>query len=192
MRASITLLLLVSLTARAPQAQSAQAQTAQAQTAETPEQVTDRFITALRTGDWKGMASLMHQNALKEMRNLLAGVFEAPNAGPIRQQLLGVTTAEQSKALSDTAVFASLMRMTMQDADVAELLKSAKVQVLGHVNEGADTVHVVYRMAMSVNGIPISKMDVMSLARSPVGWRGLLKGDVSALAAGMRAALQSQ
>jgi len=67
MRASITLLLLVSLTARAPQAQSAQAQAA-----ETPEQVTDRFITAMRTGDWKGMASLMHQNALKEMRNLLA------------------------------------------------------------------------------------------------------------------------
>jgi hypothetical protein len=187
MRACIVVLLLVALSARA-----SQAQTVQAQTAETPEQVTDRFITAMRTGDWKGMASLMHQNALKEMRNLLAGVFEAPNAGPIRQQLLGVTTVEQSKALSDTAVFASLMRMTMQDADVAELLKSAKVQVLGHVNEGADTVHVVYRMAMSVNGIPISKMDVMSLARSPVGWRGLLKGDVSALAAGMRAALQSQ
>jgi hypothetical protein len=188
MRVSVAVLSLVVLTARTPQAQ----QTAPAQIAETPEQVTDRFVAAMRTGDWNGMASLMHQNALKEMRQLLAGVFEAPNAGPIRQQLLGVTTVEQTKALSDTAVFASLMRMTMQDADVAELLKSAKVQVLGHVNEGADTVHVVYRMAMTVNGIPITKMDVMSLARSPVGWRGLLKGDVSALAAGMRQALQSQ
>src|SRR5438876_8667692 len=72
MRACITVLLLVSLTARAPQAQSAQAQTA-----ETPEQVTDRFIAAMRTGDWNGMASLMHQNALKEMRQLLAGVFRS-------------------------------------------------------------------------------------------------------------------
>ena len=192
MRTCIAVVLLVALTARAPLAQAIPAQTAPAQTAETPEQVTERFVAAMRAADWNGMASLMHQNALKEMRQLLAGVFEAPNAGQIRQQLLGVTTVQQAQALSDTAVFASLMRMTTQDADVAELLRSAKVQVLGHVNEGADTVHVVYRMAMTINGIPITKMDVMSLARSPVGWRGLLKGDVTALAAGIRAAAQSQ
>ena len=194
MRACMAVVLLTALTARAPQAQATPAQTgpAQAQTVETPEQVTERFVAAMRAADWNGMASLMHQNALKEMRQLLSGVFEAPNAGQIRQQLLGVTTVQQAQALSDTTVFASLMRMTTQDADVAELLRSAKVQVLGHVNEGADTVHVVYRMAMTINGIPITKMDVMSLARSPVGWRGLLKGDVTALAAGIRAAMPSQ
>src|SRR5213594_2183319 len=192
MRTCIAVLLLVALTARAPLAQAIPAQTAPAQTAETPEQVTERFVAAMRAADWNGMAALMHQNALKEMRQLLAGVFESPNGGPIRQQLLGVTTVQQAQALSDTAVFAALMRTTTQDADVAELLKSAKVKVLGHVNEGSDTVHVVYRMAMTINGIPITKMDVMSLARSPVGWRGLLKGDVSALAAGIRAAMQSQ
>jgi len=194
MRACMAVVLLTALTARAPQAQATPAQTgpAQAQTVETPEQVTERFVAAMRAADWNGMAALMHQNALKEMRQLLSGVFEAPNGAQIRQQLLGVTTVQQAQALSDTAVFASLMRMTTQDADVAELLRSAKVQVLGHVNEGADTVHVVYRMAMTINGIPITKMDVMSLARSPVGWRGLLKGDVTALAAGIRAAMPSQ
>ena len=194
MRACMAVVLLTALTARAPQAQATPAQTgpAQAQTVETPEQVTERFVAAMRAADWNGMASLMHQNALKEMRQLLSGVFEAPNGAQIRQQLLGVTTVQQAQALSDTTVFASLMRMTTQDADVAELLRSAKVQVLGHVNEGADTVHVVYRMAMTINGIPITKMDVMSLARSPVGWRGLLKGDVTALAAGIRAAIPSQ
>jgi len=194
MRACMAVVLLTALTARAPHAQATPAQTgpAQAQTVETPEQVTERFVAAMRAADWNGMASLMHQNALKEMRQLLSGVFEAPNGAQIRQQLLGVTTVQQAQALSDTTVFASLMRMTTQDADVAELLRSAKVQVLGHVNEGADTVHVVYRMAMTINGIPITKMDVMSLARSPVGWRGLLKGDVTALAAGIRAAMPSQ
>lgn len=188
MRICIAVVVLMALTARVPRAQ----QTAPAPTAETPEQVTDRFIAAMRAADWQGMAALMHQNALKEMRQLLAGVFEAPNAAEIRQQLLGVTTVQQAKAMSDTAVFAALMRLTTQDADVAALLKSAKVQVLGHVNEGPDTAHVVYRMAMTINGIPITKMDVMSLARSPVGWRGLLKGDVTALAAGIRAAMESQ
>ena len=192
MRTCIAVLLLVALPTRAPQAQATKAPTTPAQSAETPEQITDRFIAAMRAADWNGMAALMHQNALKEMRQLLAGVFEAPNAGQFRQQLLGVSTVQQAQALSDTAVFAALMRMSTQDADVAELLKTAKVQVLGHVNEGADTVHVVYRMAMTINGIPITKMDVMSLARSPVGWRSLLKGDVTALAAGIRASMQSQ
>jgi hypothetical protein len=188
MRICIAVVVLIALTVRVQHAQ----QTAPAPTAETPEQVTDRFIAAMRAADWQGMAALMHQNALKEMRQLLAGVFEAPNAAEIRQQLLGATTVQQAKAMSDTAVFAALMRLTTQDADVAALLKSAKVQVLGHVNEGPDTAHVVYRMAMTINGIPITKMDVMSLARSPVGWRGLLKGDVTALAAGIRAAMESQ
>ena len=181
---------LVALTARAPHAQTVSAASVQA--AETPEQVTDRFLAAMRAADWQGMAALMHPNALKETRQLLAGVFEAPNAGEFRQQLLGVTTVEQAKAMSDTAVFAALMRLTTQDENVAALLKTATVQVIGHVNEGSDTAHVVYRMAMTINGIPITKMDVMSLARSPVGWRGLLKGDVAALAAGIRAAMDRQ
>lgn len=192
MRACMAVVLLTALTAGALQAQAANPQTPPAQTAETPEQVTERFIAAMRAADWNGMAALMHQNALKEMRQFLGALLEAPDAGQMRQQLLGVSTVQQAQALSDTAVFAALMRTTTQEADVAELMKTAKVQVLGHVNEGPDTVHVVYRMALTINGIPITKMDVMSLARSPVGWRGLLKGDVSALAAGIRAAMQSQ
>lgn len=181
MRTSIAVLLLAALAA-AP---------SHAQIAETPEQVTERFVAAMRTGDWQGMASLMHRNALSEMRQLLAAVFEAPKADVIRQQLLGVSTVAEAQALSDTAVFASLMRMTTQQAGLAEVLASAKVQVLGHVSEGKDTMHVVYRLAMTIDGISISKMDVMSLARSPVGWRGLLKGEVSALAAGLRAAMMA-
>src|SRR3989441_7256973 len=137
MCACMAVVLLTALTARAPQAQATPAQTgpAQAQTVETPEQVTERFVAAMRAADWNGMASLMHQNALKEMRQLLSGVFEAPNGAQIRQQLLGVTTVQQAQALSDTAVFASLMRMTTQDADVAELLRSAKDLHLGARSE---------------------------------------------------------
>ena len=182
MRPTIGVLLLFALVAGS----------SRAQVNETPEQVTDRFIAAMRAGDWERMASLMHPNALQEMRHLLAALFEAPNADQFRQQLLGVSTVATARALSDTAVFSSLMRTTSQQADLANALKSAQVQILGRVNEGADTTHVVYRMAMTINGIAITRMDVMSLARSPFGWRGLLKGDVSGLAAGIRAAIERQ
>jgi hypothetical protein len=75
---------------------------------------------------------------------------------------------------------------------MAEALRSARIQMLGHVNEGGDTTHVVYRMALTIDSIPITRMDVMTLARSPQGWRGLLKGDVSALAARIRAAIEQE
>jgi hypothetical protein len=182
MRTSVTVFLLL----------AAGAGSAPAQVGETPEQVTDRFIAAMRAGDWHGMASLMHPAALREMRELMGALFEAPDADQIRQQLLGVSTAADARALSDTAVFASVMRSTTKDPTLGELLKSAHVTVLGRVNEGADTTHVVYRMAMTIEGISITRMDVMSLARSPRGWRGLLKGDVSALAAAIRAAIERQ
>jgi glycerol-3-phosphate dehydrogenase len=149
-------------------------------------------MEAMRAADWHGMAALMHPDALREMRRLLDALFEAPNADAFREQLLGVKTVAEAKMLSDTAVFASLMRATSQQAGMAEALRSATIQVLGHVNEGADTTHVVYRMALTIDSIPITRMDVMTLARSPQGWRGLLKGDVSALAARIRAAIEQE
>ncbi|MGH7531461.1 MAG: hypothetical protein ACREMN_13855 [Gemmatimonadales bacterium] len=160
---------------------------------ETPEQVANRFVDAMRASDWNGMAALMHADALREMRGLFTPLIEAPDAGPLRQQLLGVGTVDEAKQLSDTAVFAALMRTLMQqEAGLAEVLRTATVQMIGHIDEGADTTHVVYRMAMTIEGIALTQMDVMSLSRSPVGWRGLLKGDVSALAAGIRAAIEGR
>jgi hypothetical protein len=156
-----------------------------------PQQVTSRFVAAMRAGDWHGMAVLMHPDALRQMRELLAALFEAPNADDVRQQLLGVTTLAEARAMSDTAVFAAVMRvMGERDAGLAAVLRSAQVEILGRVDEGRDTTHVVYRMAMTVEGTPITRMDVMTLARSPDGWRGLLKGDLSALGAAVRAAVQ--
>ena len=156
-----------------------------------PQQVTSRFVAAMRAGDWNGMAVLMHPDALRQMRQLLAALFEAPNADEMRQQLLGVTTLAEARAMSDTAVFAAVMRvMGERDPGLAAVLRSAQVEILGRVDEGRDTTHVVYRMAMTIEGTPITRMDVMTLARSPHGWRGLLKGDLTALGAAVRAAVQ--
>jgi hypothetical protein len=160
---------------------------------ESPQQVATRFVEAMRSGDWNGMATLMHPGALRQMRDILGVLLDAPNADDVRQQLLGVTTIVEARALSDTALFAALMRATMQrDASLADVLKSSQVEFLGQVDEGSDTTHVVYRMAMTIEGTPITRMDVMSLARSPHGWRGLLKGDISALGAALRAAVQKR
>lgn len=159
---------------------------------ESAQQVTMRFIEAMRASDWKKAAALMHPAALHELREFFSVLFEAPNADPIRRELLGVSSAAEAKALSDTAMFESLLRLSARSPELGDAVRAAKVQILGQVNEGPDTTHVVYRMQMTLEGTPVKTMDVFSLARSPAGWRGLLKGDMAAFAAAIRAAIQRE
>jgi hypothetical protein len=163
---------------------------ATAQAVETPEQVAGQFVDAMRAGNWGGMAHWMHPDALHQMRSLLQPLFESNEADDVRQQILGNPSKTDATAMSDSAVFAALMQiMIQQEPSVVTALRSAQVQMLGHVAEGQDTVHVVYRMTMTIEGLTISRMDVFSLAHAPAGWRGLLKGDFSALASAIRAAI---
>lgn len=159
---------------------------------ESAQQVTMRFIDAMRANDWKSLAALMHPAALSQMREFLSVLLEAPNADPIRRELLGVSSAAEAKALSDTAMFESLLRVTAKSPELGDAFRSAKAQILGQVNEGPDTAHVVYRMQIILEGTPVTTMDVISLGRSPAGWRGLLKGDMAAFAAAIRAAIQRE
>jgi hypothetical protein len=162
---------------------------------ETPEQVTDQIITAMRNKDWAGVARLMHPEALKELRSLFDLILESqdPDDSEVRQQLFGVRTVEEAKALSDTEIFTNLMRGVLaQQGGLGDVLATAEVKILGHVQESADTVHVVYRMNMTVEEISISMMDVASMTRFGNTWRGLLKGDMRAMAAGMRQALMNR
>lgn len=167
-----------------PQSAAATADTESAQ------QVTMHFIDAMRANDWNGVAKLMHPDALHQLREFFSVLFESPDAEPIRRELLGVSTIVEARAMSDTALFVSLLRMSTRSPEMSDVFKSAKVQILGQVNEGRDTTHVVYRMQMTLEGTPVTTMDVFSLARSPAGWRGLLKGDMAAVAAAIRAAVQ--
>ena len=159
---------------------------------ESAQQVTMRFIDAMRANDWKAVAALMHPGALRQLREFFSVLFEAPNADPIRRELLGVSSAAEAKALSDTAMFESLLRVSAKSPELADAFRTATVQILGQVNEGPDTAHVVYRMQITLEGTPVTTMDVFSLARSPAGWRGLLKGDMAAFAAAIRAAVQRE
>jgi hypothetical protein len=158
-----------------------------------PESVTVQFMESMRNGDWQGMARLMHPAALHQLKDLLDPVMSAPGVDDMREQVLGVRSAAAAKAMSDTAVFVALMKTMMgSDPMLVTVMKTARVQVIGHLNEGADTVHVVYRLMIQIDSMPITRLDVASFARSPLGWRGLLKGDMTALAAQLKRMVPAQ
>ena len=100
---------------------------------------------------------------------------------------MGVHSQKEAQALSDPAFFAAFISHALHSkADVMEILRDSKIQVIGHVPEGSDTVHIVYRLDWEKNGVGVSKMDVFSMQRMGNTWRGLLSGDFRMLGAMLR------
>ena len=159
---------------------------------ETPEAVVQQIMAATRAGDWGRMTQLMHPAALHQMLTLLDPILTTDGAelDTARHMIFGFPTRSAATAATDSAVMVGLLRFSMsQQPGVAEVLRSATYQPLGDVREGKDTVHVVGRVFMTVNGSAISQLEVTSLARSGTTWRALLKGDWTQMASRLRQAL---
>ena len=103
-------------------------------------------------------------------------------------------TADQEEVanLTDAQLFAALMRRVLAGEEVAaELMKSATVEVVGTVREGADTVHVVSRIRMTLGEASFGSLQVGSALRDGAVWRGLLSGEVTGLAAMLQQAIDA-
>ncbi len=168
-----------------------------------PEQVAREAYRRMQTADWVAAAETFDPAALKRFRELLLPVLDAvgvsgkdPPAGKKQDSasagalMLWVlfapaTSVEEIKALSDREVFARIMANTMS-------LASAKLEgqdVIGSVAEGSDMVHVVTRNVAKVETMTMTKVEAITLHRTPQGWRLALTGDLEGLAETLQASI---
>lgn len=168
-----------------------------------PEQVAREAYRRMQTADWVAAAETFDPAALKRFRELLLPVLDAvgvsgkdPPAGKKQDSasagalMLWVlfapaTSVEEIKALSDREVFARIMANTMS-------LASAKLEgqdVIGSVAEGNDMVHVVTRNVAKVETMTMTKVEAITLHRTPQGWRLALTGDLEGLAETLQASI---
>ena len=169
-RPALIVAALVMLAARAAQAQA------------TPEDVARRYYETFRSSDWAANASMMHPEALAQFKGIftqLADLADADSSVADLQQMFGVATGAELKALPDGQVYARFLSNILgQQEELRQILASSSVEVLGHVPEGADRAHVVYRMTMGFMGSSMTQMQVMSLKKEGGEWRVLLTGDM--------------
>jgi len=145
--------------------------------------VAGSYVDAMRASDFDGMAALMHPASLAELRDIFSPVL-ASEAGPGIISAIGLPPPDQLASMSDSEFFAAFMRAIVSgDSTMADALRQSQADLLGSVPEGDDTVHVVYRMRMKIEGVEVSEMEVLSLGRWENTWRGLLAGDLAGLAA---------
>ena len=163
-----------------------------AQDTSTPEASTAAAMEFMRNSDWSGMAELMHPDALTELHDLFLPILQHPNMEEFRVEIFGLSTPEDAAELSGSDLFQKIVDLTMSsEPDLADVMSTATIDVIGHVMEGA-TAHVVYRMNMTVEEISISQMAVSSLREVDGRWLALLTADLRGMIVGMQQMLNEQ
>lgn len=172
----------LAVTALAPATRSAQvlAQTA----TESPETVTRQYGAAMRANDWVGTAELMHPDALAKFRRLFLPLVHADSTGRLCRRLFAASSTAELAALPDAELFARFFRTLVADGpELSSMFAGADLVPVGHVLEGHDIAHVVFRMRVAADGVTLTKVQAVSLRRVGTTWRVLLSGDFEGLAA---------
>jgi hypothetical protein len=173
---------------------------------DTPEAVAKAYMEATRAGDTAKCASLMHPEALKQIRGLFGPIISEVKTEKDRQDIesiLGVKDRTEFDKLSDEELWARFYSLLYKvSPEMKKALNAFSFEIVGQVQQSPDLVHVVYRMHMKIEApqlkdpISFTKLDVMSLRRSESSWRVELKGDlqgiIQAMAAGMASAAEEK
>ena len=153
---------------------------------ETPEAVTRQFAAAMRAGDWVGTAELMHPDALRQFRRMFLPILAADSTGRFCQRLFAASSMAELTGLRDDELFARFFRtLVTSEPEMSGMFAGEELVPIGHVLEGPDVAHVVFRMKIAADGVTMTKVQAMSLRRVGPTWRVLLSGEFEGLAAAL-------
>lgn len=148
----------------------------------TPESAAKLYGDALRTGDYAAAARLMHPSALRQWRSLFEPLFTRPEMEESATQMFGLPR-EALAGTPDTVLFAAFLKNVLAGEEgLAEMMNAATIDPLGHVAQG-DTMLVVTRTTITLEGASITQFDVMPFMLDQGRWWALLKADVTNMAA---------
>ena len=146
--------------------------------------VAERVLGALSRKDAVAFARDVHPDAIGGFRNNVIQVLEQSPTPEQRAQGLrffgGARSLDEFKSLPADQVFVAYMRHVFEQMNAAGNLQVTNT-ILGEVPEGGALMHVVYRARVVSAGGSISNVAVLSLRRSPAGWKALLSGDLQPL-----------
>lgn len=156
-----------------------------------PEDVAAAAFAHMQAGDWAASAELFDPGELGRFRVMMMNALDLSDDsgehGGLLKALFGPDATPQSlRELSDARFMAAIMSGLVGKTGV-ELREQ---RLFGHVAEDDDTVHVVARNTFAANELVMSKMEVVTLRRTPQGWRLALKGEMTGLAEALSAARQ--
>jgi len=164
---------------------AAQANSKQPVRAGSPRAVAERVLASLARKDADAFTRDVHPEALAAFRTNVVRILEQSATPDQRAQGLkffgGARSVDELKKMPAERVFVSYMRGVFGRMPSAPGLRITN-SVIGEVLEGDALAHIVYRSRVASAKESVANVTVLSLRRTPGGWKALLDGDLQGLA----------
>lgn len=152
----------------------------------TPESTAVLFLRSVRAIRWGAAAQFMHPATLARLRDVVGYMVDTDSTGALRRTYTGADDRTAFLALEPATVFERAVgRMVDDMPGLMHSLFDHDDDVIGHVAEGADTAHVVYRTIERLQGAQ-PEVRVIQMAHAPGGWRVLWSDELEVLEAALR------
>lgn len=151
-----------------------------------PDSAAVLFLRSVRAIRWSAAAQFMDQETLGRFFETTRMLAAADTSGEISRYLVDVDSVTL-RGLARPEVFARSIGATIDGMPgLMHSLYDRDDEVLGHVVEGADRAHVVYRTTARISGA-VPEVKVMQLHRADAGgWRVRWSDELEVLDAALR------
>lgn len=150
-----------------------------------PRAVAERVLGALASRNAAAFGRDMHPEAMAAFKSGvvrgLAQVTAAEDKAEVEKFFQGDEKFDRLSAMPPDRFFTAYMGGVFQRMREEGNVR-VNYAVLGEVPEGNSQVHVVYRGRITAGDQTLSDVDILTLRRSPGGWKALLSGELRALA----------
>ena len=131
----------------------------------TPQALAKSSFDAFTEKDVEGFASLYHPEALESIKTFAVALFEykgdAQSLKHLKSLFEPFETTKAVKNASGNELMATMYKNSMaMIPDFDEMIKDYKMTILGEINEGSETIHVIVRnMLPRPNAVSCKEMD---------------------------------
>jgi hypothetical protein len=160
----------------------------------TPEEVVHTYVRAMADQRINIVADCMHPSALQHFKKIMVEIANGVEAAPPERRppekmlnaLFGEGGPQSMRDAEPREAFVRFMsNLVTFLPQVREMHAGSEYQVIGHVDEGGNITHVVYRATLRRGPAELHKMDVLSLKRDGEDWKLLLSDDLESLVSGL-------
>ncbi len=158
-----------------------------------PEEVAHTYIRAFAELRLYAVADTLHPAALEKFKGLLVTIADALEAAPVGRKappkmlsaLFGEEGPQAVKTRPAREAFVRFMsNLTTFVPQLREMTAGSEYQIIGHVDEGGNVTHVVFRATLRRGAAEVTKMEVLSLKLDGTAWKVLLTDDLESLIRG--------
>jgi hypothetical protein len=140
-----------------------------------PETVVSKAMNAVNHGQIDDFTRAMHPESLEDFRTAVLGAIDdgvkKVGEAKVLEAFPGPKTLKALKELPAPKLFAAFVRRRATDPSMKKTLASTKVEVYGHVAEGDDTTHVIYRTAVKLGESDVVRLNTVTLHKSGDNWK---------------------